>query len=222
MLIADNIIKSFDDVHVLKGVNIHVNKGEIVSIIGKSGSGKSTFLHILGTLDQADSGTISIDGQKINTLKQKELAKFRNEKIGFVFQFHHLLSEFNALENVSIPGLIAKTDHKIVEKRATELLEYFGLKDRLTHRPSELSGGEQQRVAIARSLINNPAVIFADEPTGNLDSHTSLEIMNLFKQLRDDMNQTFVMVTHDMSLAGISNRCLTMQDGVIIESVLNS
>ena len=218
MLIADNIIKSFDDVHVLKGVDLHVNKAEIVSIIGKSGSGKSTFLHILGTLDAADSGSISIDGQQINDLKQKDLAKFRNEKIGFVFQFHHLLSEFTALENVSIPGLIAKKNRKEVEDRAIELLEYFGLADRINHRPSELSGGEQQRVAIARALINNPAVVFADEPTGNLDSQTSTEIMTLFQKLRDDFNQTFVMVTHDMSLAGISDRQLTMRDGVMVES----
>lgn len=218
MLIADNIIKSFDDVHVLKGVDLHVNKAEIVSIIGKSGSGKSTFLHILGTLDAADSGSISIDGQQINDLKQKDLAKFRNEKIGFVFQFHHLLSEFTAVENVSIPGLIAKKNRKEVEARAIELLEYFGLADRINHRPSELSGGEQQRVAIARALINNPAVVFADEPTGNLDSQTSTEIMTLFQKLRDDFNQTFVMVTHDMSLAGISDRQLTMRDGVMVES----
>lgn len=214
MLKANNITKSFEEVHVLKGVDINVEKGELVSIIGKSGSGKSTFLHILGTLDAADSGQLYIDQVEVNKLKAKELAQFRNEKIGFVFQFHHLLTEFSALENVCIPGYISKKDRKVVEKKSMELLYYLGLKDRINHRPSELSGGEQQRVAIARALVNNPAIVFADEPTGNLDSQTSQEILELFVNLRDDFNQTFVMVTHDMSLAGLSNRCLTMQDGV--------
>lgn len=216
MLKATQITKSFEDVHVLKGVDIHVEKGELVSIIGKSGSGKSTFLHILGTLDTPDSGQLKIDNVMINGLKPNELAKFRNEKIGFVFQFHHLLTEFTALENVCIPGYISKVDRKTVDNKATELLEYLGLKDRITHRPNEMSGGEQQRVAIARALINNPAIVFADEPTGNLDSQTSKEILELFVKLRDDFDQTFVMVTHDMSLADLSNRCLTMQDGVIL------
>jgi len=195
MLEAIDIYKSYGTVNVLKGVNAQINKGEIVSIVGKSGAGKSTLLHILGTLDQADKGQVLFNGKDISRLKAKELAQFRNEHIGFIFQFHHLLPEFSALENVCIPGIIQKSPLAQVEKRASELLDYLGLSDRLTHKPSQLSGGEQQRVAVARALINQPALIFADEPTGNLDTASSEELHQLLFQLRDDFQQTFVIVT---------------------------
>lgn len=200
---------------MLKGVNLTIEKGEFVSIIGKSGAGKSTLLHILGTLDQADQGEVFINGVNVLRLSSKQLANFRNQNIGFVFQFHHLLPEFTALENVCIPGLIGKKDEKELQKRAQELLDYLGLKDRMDHKPTELSGGEQQRVAVARSLVNQPAVVFADEPSGNLDSASSQDLHQLLFQLRKDFNQTFVIVTHNNDLAQMSDRILEMQDGLL-------
>lgn len=215
MLRATNIHKSFEDLHVLRGVDIELKRGEFVSIVGKSGSGKSTFLHILGSLDQPDQGEVYIDGQNIFNLKQKNLSDFRNDKIGFVFQFHHLLAEFNALENVMIPGFIKNTERSKLEKKAKEILDYLGLSERLTHKPSQLSGGEQQRVAIARALINEPLIIFADEPTGNLDNSTSEELHKLFFQLKNDFNQTFLVVTHNMELANLSDRQVQMKNGLL-------
>lgn len=216
VLTASNIHKSYGSLAILKGVNLEVQKGEIVSIVGKSGAGKSTLLHILGTLDSPDSGSVSISGTDTNRMSAKQLAAFRNRNIGFVFQFHHLLPEFTALENVCIPGFIGNINESDVRKRATELLDYLGLRDRLTHKPAELSGGEQQRVAVARALINNPAVIFADEPTGNLDSQSSGDLHNLLRQLRQEYNQTFVIVTHNKELADLSDRCLEMKDGLLV------
>ena len=215
MIQASNIHKSYDKLHVLKGVDLQVESAEIVSIIGKSGSGKSTLLHILGTLDQPDKGSIIIKNEAIEQLKGKELAHFRNKNIGFIFQFHHLLPEFTALENVLIPSLITKSDKISSEKRAKELLGYLGLADRIAHKPNQLSGGEQQRVAVARALINNPAVVFADEPTGNLDSESSAEMHGLLQGLRDQFGQTFVIVTHSKELEKISDRTIEMFDGVI-------
>ena len=216
VLTASNIQKSYGSLAILKGVNLEVQKGEIVSIVGKSGAGKSTLLHILGTLDSPDSGSVSISGTDTNKMSARQLAAFRNQHIGFVFQFHHLLPEFTALENVCIPGLIGKKNESDVRKRAAELLDYLGLRDRLTHKPAELSGGEQQRVAVARALINNPSVIFADEPTGNLDSQSSGDLHNLLRQLRQEYNQTFVIVTHNKELAELSDRCLEMKDGLLV------
>ncbi len=216
MLKANDISKSYGDLKVLKKVNISIDKGEIVSIVGKSGTGKSTLLHILGSLDMPDSGEVFIEGESINTMNQSQLASFRNEKIGFVFQFHHLLAEFNALENVCIPAYIKGGDKKTAEKEAKELLSYLGLADRLDHKPSQLSGGEQQRIAVARSLINGPSIIFADEPTGNLDNETSDEMHKLFLSLRKDFNHTFVIVTHNKELAAMSDRQLEMVDGILI------
>lgn len=215
MLIAKNIKKSFGDLQVLKGINLEIQEAEVVSIVGKSGTGKSTLLHILGTLDDADQGSINIAGQEINELNSKQLAKFRNEKLGFIFQFHHLLNEFTALENVMIPAMIAKASRKDTTSKAKELLDYFGLSDRLTHKPNQLSGGEQQRVAVARALINDPKIIFADEPSGNLDNVTSQELHNLIFKLRTDFNQSFVIVTHNEDLAKMSDRSLLMEDGLI-------
>lgn len=215
MIKASNINKSYGQLHVLKGVDLHVEKGEIVSIIGKSGAGKTTLLHILGTLDSPDKGELIIAGDSVNGFNSKELAAFRNKRIGFVFQFHHLLPEFNAIENVCMPGFIAKRDQPEVEAKAKELLVYLGLKDRILHKPNQMSGGEQQRVAIARALINNPSVVFADEPTGNLDSGTSEELHQLIFQLRKDFNQTFIIVTHNEELAKMSDRILEMEDGRI-------
>lgn len=217
MIRAKNISKSYNDLTVLKGIDLDIDKGQIVSIIGKSGTGKSTLLHILGTLDQPDTGHVYIDGVNVTDLKGKRLAKLRNEKIGFVFQFHHLLKEFSALENVSIPALVAGQKQSTAEAKAKELLDYLGLGNRLTHRPNELSGGEQQRVAVARALINSPAVIFADEPTGNLDSSTSHELHQLIWKLKQDLQQTFVIVTHNSELASLSDHTLTMSDGQIIQ-----
>ena len=216
MIEVKDIYKRYDNLEVLKGVNLKVDKGEIVSIVGKSGAGKSTLLHILGTLDQPSSGSVMINGRNTSTMSKKELANFRNQEIGFIFQFHHLLPEFNALENVCIPAFIQNADEKATKARATELLEYLGLGERLTHRPSELSGGEQQRVAVARALINRPAVVFADEPTGNLDIASSEYLHNLLFQLRDDFQYTFVIVTHNPELANMSDRKLTIADGQIV------
>ena len=210
---AKNIRKSYGNLQILKGVNLQVQKGEIVTIVGKSGAGKSTLLHILGALDTVDSGELTISGKNLTNTNQAQQAGFRNQKIGFVFQFHHLLPEFDALENVMMPGLIAKSDVSALRKRATELLEYLGMGHRLHHKPTELSGGEQQRVAFARALINAPDLILADEPTGNLDSTTSNELHQLILQLRKDYQQTFVIVTHNAELAKLSDRSLEMHDG---------
>lgn len=215
MIHVTQLTKSYQNLAVLKGVDLEIKQGEIVAITGASGAGKSTLLHLIGTLDSPDSGTIQFLGENIGTMKKKELAKFRNKNIGFVFQFHHLLPEFTALENVCIPGYISDTPKKEVEKRAQELLEMLGLKDRMTHKPSQLSGGEQQRVSVARALINNPAVVLADEPSGNLDSKNAEELHNLFFTLRDSFNQTFVIVTHNNLLSDMSDRKLVMKDGLI-------
>ncbi len=217
MLKAHHITKSYGQLSVLKGVTISVERGEIVSILGSSGAGKSSLLHILGTLDRADTGTININGQSVENLKGKELAAFRNKHIGFVFQFHHLLPEFSALENVCIPGWIAGRKRKEVEHQAAALLEKLGLGNRKEHKPQELSGGEQQRVAVARALINQPLIVFADEPTGNLDSKNAKELHDLFVSLRDEFQQTFLIVTHNEELAGMSDRSLFMRDGLIIQ-----
>lgn len=213
---ARNIHKSYGKLHVLKGVDLDISRGEIVSIVGKSGAGKSTLLHILGTLDQADEGRLLVNGEDILKLSPRKLAAFRNGNIGFVFQFHHLLPEFTALENVYIPALIGRQAEGKARERARELLDYLGLSGRLTHKPSQLSGGEQQRVAVARSLMNQPAIVFADEPSGNLDSASSQELHQLLFDLRRDFQQTFVIVTHNKELAAMSDRCLEMQDGRLI------
>lgn len=215
MIKSNNIHKSYGDLHVLKGIDLNVQKGEIVSIVGKSGAGKSTLLHILGTLDESDTGQLWIDDVEVSKLNQKEIAKFRNKKIGFIFQFHHLLNEFTAAENVAIPAFIAGEPKVKSIKRAKELLDYLGLADRISHKPNELSGGEQQRVAVARALMNEPAVVYADEPTGNLDKSTSEDLHNLLFRLRKEMNQTFVIVTHNEELAALSDRTITMEDGLI-------
>jgi len=216
MLTAVNIQKKYGQLAVLKGVDISVDKGEIVSIVGSSGAGKSTLLHILGTLDKADSGSISMDGQRIESLSGKKLAAFRNNHIGFVFQFHHLLPEFTAQENVCIPGWIAGKAKKQVQARAVELLNTLGLGDRLENKPQQLSGGEQQRVAVARALVNDPMIVMADEPTGNLDSTNARELHQLFIDLRNQFRQTFLIVTHNEELARLSDRILHMKDGKII------
>ena len=218
MIQARNIHKSYDQLEVLKGVDMEVAAGQIVSIVGKSGAGKSTLLHILGTLDNADSGEIIIDGQAVHRMGHTALAGFRNRHIGFVFQFHHLLPEFTAVENVTIPAMIAGNSGSAIDKRAKELLDYLGLVDRMHHKPGQLSGGEQQRVAMARALMNEPAVVFADEPTGNLDTATSQQMHRLLLQLRNDFNQTFVIVTHNQDLADLSDRRLYMQDGIILHA----
>lgn len=213
MLTSKNIRKTYGALEVLKGVDVTINKGEIVSIVGSSGAGKSTLLHILGTLDSADGGEIYLENLRIDNLRGNKLAHFRNTHIGFVFQFHHLLPEFNALENVCIPGWIAGARKKDVSDRATSLLKQLGLGDRLDNKPQQLSGGEQQRVAVARALINNPKIVFADEPTGNLDSKTAKELHDLFIQLKSEFNQTFLIVTHNEELAQMSDRTLHMKDG---------
>ena len=220
MILAKNIHKHYDNLHVLKGVDLHIKKGEIVSIVGSSGAGKTTLLQILGTLDFLDrkdtTSSLRINGEVINTLKEKKLAKFRNEHIGFIFQFHQLLPEFTALENVCIPAYIGGKNKLETEKRAKELLDFLGLSHRYEHKPTELSGGEQQRVAVARALINNPKVIFADEPSGNLDSESAENLHNLFFELRDKFGQTFVIVTHNQKLADMADRKLVMKDGNIV------
>lgn len=216
MLSAKNISKSYGDLEVLKEVSIEIAKGEIVSIVGSSGAGKSTLLHILGTLDKPDKGEVSLQNQQIEKLTGNALSKFRNKHIGFIFQFHHLLPEFSALENVCIPGWIAKTKKAEVEARAKEILDQLGLAKRINHKPHELSGGEQQRVAVARALINKPDIIMADEPTGNLDSNNGRELHQLFMQLRDQYSQTFLIVTHNEELAKMSDRIVHMKDGKIV------
>ena len=216
MIEGKGIVKNYGNLRVLKGVDIHIKKGEIVAITGKSGAGKSTLLHILGTLDQSDEGTILFDDHDISKYNNKELAKFRNSEIGFIFQFHYLLPEFTALENVCIPGFIAKRPENEVIEEAKKLLDYLGLTERMQHKPGALSGGEQQRVSVARALINKPSVIFADEPSGNLDIQSSQELHSLIFKLRNDFNQTFVLVTHNTDLANMSDRCLEMRDGQIL------
>ena len=216
MIRTENINKSFGDLQVLKGIDMEIGSAEIISIVGASGAGKTTLLQIIGTLLQKDRGKVWIDDEDIDSFREKQLAKFRNLKIGFVFQFHHLLPEFNALENVCIPGFIARRSRREVESRAKELLAFLNLQDRLEHKPSELSGGEQQRVAVARALINEPAVILADEPSGNLDSQNKKELHEMFFVLREKFKQTFVIVTHDMELAGMSDRKIRLKDGQII------
>lgn len=215
MLVAKNIQKSYGTLQVLKGLDLSVRPGEIISIVGKSGSGKSTLLHILGTLDTPDQGTLLVNGQEVFLMKENQLAAFRNKEIGFIFQFHHLLNEFTAQENVAIPAFIQGADKAKSMNRAAELLDYLGLKNRIDHKPTQLSGGEQQRVAVARALMNNPKVVFADEPTGNLDNDTSEDLHSLLLSLRKDFNQTFVIVTHNDELANLSDRKLILRDGIL-------
>ena len=216
ILQASNIHKAYGDIEVLKGIDIHVDKGEIISVVGASGAGKSTLLHILGSLDKPDIGDLSINGEKINSLSRNNLAAFRNSQIGFVFQFHNLLPEFTALENVCIPGYIGRRKQADVEARANELLLLLGLEDRMNHKPSQLSGGEQQRAAVARALVNDPKIVFADEPSGNLDSHNAEELHQLFFDLRQKLALSFVIVTHNTSLADVADRKLTIEDGKIL------
>ena len=215
MIRLEGITKSFGSLQVLKGIDLEINKGEIVSIVGPSGAGKTTLLQIMGTLDEPDAGTVQIDGTVVSRMKEKELSAFRNKNIGFVFQFHQLLPEFTALENVMIPALIAGVSSKEANDRATKILDFMGLVDRASHKPNELSGGEKQRVAVARALINNPAVILADEPSGSLDTHNKEDLHQLFFDLRDRLGQTFVIVTHDEGLAKITDRTVHMVDGMI-------
>ncbi|WP_129713606.1 ABC transporter ATP-binding protein [Pedobacter sp. SYP-B3415] len=218
MLKAEGIKKSYGNLAILKGVDFAVSQGEIVSIVGASGAGKSTLLHILGTLDRPDAGSVILQDTEVNKLNGNALSAFRNRNIGFVFQFHHLLPEFTALENICIPAFIAGTAKKQAEARAHQLLDFFGLGARAGHKPSALSGGEQQRVAIARALINDPGIVLADEPSGNLDSANAKALHHLFFKLRDDFNQTFIIVTHNEDLAKMSDRVVTMKDGMIVSS----
>lgn len=215
MIKLEGITKSFGSLQVLKGIDLEINKGEIVSIVGPSGAGKTTLLQIMGTLDEPDAGTVQIDGTVVSRMKEKELSAFRNKNIGFVFQFHQLLPEFTALENVMIPALIAGVSSKEANDRAMKILDFMGLVDRASHKPNELSGGEKQRVAVARALINDPAVILADEPSGSLDTHNKEYLHQLFFDLRDRLGQTFVIVTHDEGLAKITDRTVHMVDGMI-------
>jgi lipoprotein-releasing system ATP-binding protein len=217
MLVARNITRSYGTLPVLKGIDLTIEKGEVVSIVGASGAGKSTLLHILGTLDKPDTGQVFLDGQDLTDLGDFSLAKIRNQKIGFIFQFHNLLPEFSALENVCMPGFLGGHSEPEVKKRAEELLDFLGLAHRLQHRPGELSGGEQQRVSVARALMNQPSVIFADEPSGNLDSKNAEELHNLFFKLREQWKQTFVIVTHNEALAKMADRTIEMRDGLIVQ-----
>ncbi|MFA5477877.1 MAG: ABC transporter ATP-binding protein [Bacteroidales bacterium] len=216
MIRAENIHKSYGALHVLKGIDLEIQKGEIVSIVGASGAGKSTLLHILGTLDRPDKGSIFYDNLQVDLLPERKFSEFRNREIGFVFQFHHLLPEFTALENVCIPAFIQGISRSKSEEKAHKLLKFLNLEDRATHKPAQLSGGEQQRLAVARALINDPAVILADEPSGNLDSKSSVELHQLFFDLRKQFNQTFIIVTHNAALADMADRKLTIADGRIL------
>jgi lipoprotein-releasing system ATP-binding protein len=216
MINASEITKWYGNLQVLKGIDLEIESGKVISIVGASGAGKTTLLQILGTLSKPNTGSVIINQTDVSRLKEKELARFRNQHIGFVFQFHHLLPEFTALENVCIPAFIQNVSRRKAEERAMELLDFLGLRDRVHHKPEELSGGEQQRVAVARALVNNPSVVFADEPSGNLDTHNKHELHQLFFQLRDTFKQTFVIVTHDLSLAEMSDRKIVMADGRIL------
>ncbi|MBR3123365.1 MAG: ABC transporter ATP-binding protein [Prevotella sp.] len=217
MITTKNITKSFGSLQVLKGIDLEIAKGEIVSIVGPSGAGKTTLLQIIGTLDRPDGGTLAVNGTDVTTFSRKQLSDFRNQHIGFVFQFHQLLPEFTALENIMIPAFIAGKNHKEAKTRAEELLHFMNLSDRATHKPAELSGGEKQRVAVARALVNHPAVILADEPSGSLDSQNKQELHQLFFDLRQEFGQTFVIVTHDEELARLTDRTIHLRDGVIEE-----
>lgn len=217
MIQLENITKSFGSLQVLRGINLQIEKGEVVSIVGPSGAGKTTLLQIMGTLDAPDTGMVRIDGTEVGRMKEKELSAFRNRRIGFVFQFHQLLPEFTALENVMIPALIAGLGRREAQSSALEMLNLLGLADRAAHKPSELSGGEKQRVAVARALINHPAVVLADEPSGSLDTHNKAELHQLFFDLRDRLGQTFVIVTHDESLARITDRTIHLKDGAVVQ-----
>ncbi|OPZ31027.1 MAG: Lipoprotein-releasing system ATP-binding protein LolD [Bacteroidetes bacterium ADurb.BinA174] len=221
MIRVENIHKSFGELQVLKGIDLEVNKGEIVSIVGPSGAGKTTLLMIMGTLEKANLGRVLIENNDLSKLSEKKLADFRNKNIGFVFQFHQLLPEFTALENVMIPALIGNAKHNTAEKKAKGLLKMMGLGERMEHKPAELSGGEKQRVAVARALINDPVVVFADEPSGSLDTDNKAELHSLFFELRDKLNQTFIIVTHDEQLASITDRTIHMMDGRIVEKILD-
>lgn len=217
MLKAKGIYKNYGNLIILKGINLEVNRGEVVCIVGSSGAGKTTLLQILGTLDKADQGEIEIDGSRLDLLKGEELANFRNSKLGFIFQFHQLLPEFTALENVMIPAMIGRKNPDDSKKRATELLQFLGIGERLDHKPSQLSGGEQQRVAVARALMNRPSIILADEPSGNLDSVNAKELHQLFFKLKQEMGQTFIIVTHNRELAAMADKCFEMKDGQIVQ-----
>ena len=217
MIDIKEVTKSFGNLQVLKGINLHIDKGEMVSIVGPSGAGKTTLLQIIGTLDKPDSGNIIIEGTDVSQLSTKKLSEFRNQHIGFVFQFHQLLPEFTAIENIMIPAFIAGVSRNKAKERAEELLALMGLSDRADHKPNQLSGGEKQRVAVARALVNNPAVVLADEPSGSLDSKNKAELHQLFFELRDKLGQTFVIVTHDEELAKLTDRTIHMKDGVIAE-----
>lgn len=218
MIQLENITKSFGSLQVLRGIDLQIEKGEVVSIVGPSGAGKTTLLQIMGTLDAPDTGMVRIDGTEVGRMKEKELSAFRNRRIGFVFQFHQLLPEFTALENVMIPALIAGLGRREAQSSALEMLNLLGLADRASHKPSELSGGEKQRVAVARALINHPAVVLADEPSGSLDTHNKAELHQLFFDLRDRLGQTFVIVTHDESLARITDRTIHLKDGAVVQN----
>jgi len=215
LLLGKDIFKSYNNINVLKGININISSGEIVSVVGKSGAGKSTLLYILSSLENPDRGDVLFDGINLNSLNKMQIAHFRNQNIGFVFQFHNLLPEFTALENVCIPGYLTNKTKKEVEKEGTKLLKFLDLENRMFHKPSELSGGEQQKIAVARSLINNPSIIFADEPAGNLDTSNSKQLFDLIKKLNKEFNQTFVLVTHNMDFASIAQRILEIKDGKI-------
>ncbi|HAY88505.1 MAG TPA: lipoprotein-releasing system ATP-binding protein LolD [Bacteroidetes bacterium] len=217
MIVGKSLSKNYGDLTVLKSVDVSIAAGEVVSITGPSGAGKSTLLQLLGTLDMPRGGTVSYDGIEVSSLKSNKLAAFRNQNIGFIFQFHHLLPEFTAIENVCMPAFILGKNKKEAEVRASELLELLGLKDRMGHKPNELSGGEQQRVAVARALMNNPKVIFADEPSGNLDTENAEELHKLFFKLRDELGQTFVIVTHNEDLAAMADRVIQMKDGMVLD-----